>query len=256
MSSYEELYFYPGTHTHRNHFGIRDRAALARAEALVTADAMKDGLREPFSFTPEGFQAVHRQMFEGIYPWAGQFRSVDMYKIQSGGRPPVAFVPGDEIKHTALPLFCEQVQDDLTSPREFLAQHKEEFAYRAAVYLKDLNYIHPFPEGNGRVQRVFLDQLARQSGYELDQAALERETWLAASRESYTQEQFGEHRRMTALITGAIHSAQQRQDQTAPAGIQHKPDFETIKAKAKAAVRRQGQHQERDGPGHDPEQER
>ena len=34
-----------------------------------------------------------------------------------------------------------------------------------AYYLGDLNAIHPFREGNGRVQRIFVRELASRAGY-------------------------------------------------------------------------------------------
>jgi cell filamentation protein len=49
------------------------------------------------------------------------------------------------------------------------------FARRLAHYLSEINAIHPFGEGNGRVQRLFISQLAEQAGYTLDYSALGQE---------------------------------------------------------------------------------
>ncbi len=38
----------------------------------------------------------------------------------------------------------------------------DQFARRAAYYLGEINVLHPFREGNGRTQRVFFTDLARQ----------------------------------------------------------------------------------------------
>lgn len=43
----------------------------------------------------------------------------------------------------------------------------EQFAARAAFYLGELNALHPFREGNGRTQRVFLSMIAQAAGYQL-----------------------------------------------------------------------------------------
>ena len=37
----------------------------------------------------------------------------------------------------------------------------------------DINYIHPFREGNGRTQLQYLKQLAEQAGHRLDLARIE-----------------------------------------------------------------------------------
>lgn len=42
----------------------------------------------------------------------------------------------------------------------------------AYLFLSEINAIHPFREGNGRVQRLFISQLAEQSGYSLDYSSL------------------------------------------------------------------------------------
>lgn len=45
---------------------------------------------------------------------------------------------------------------------------KEDFVKRLAHFYDQLNYIHPFREGNGRAQRVFWNRVAKDAGYELD----------------------------------------------------------------------------------------
>jgi cell filamentation protein len=48
------------------------------------------------------------------------------------------------------------------------------FANRLAHYLSEINAIHPFREGNGRVQRLFISLLAEHAGYSLDFSALDQ----------------------------------------------------------------------------------
>ena len=45
---------------------------------------------------------------------------------------------------------------------------KDEFINRLAYFYDQLNYIHPFREGNGRAQRVFWTRLAKDANYEID----------------------------------------------------------------------------------------
>jgi cell filamentation protein len=44
---------------------------------------------------------------------------------------------------------------------------KDEFVKRLAYFYDQLNYIHPFREGNGRAQRVFWSRVALDAGYEI-----------------------------------------------------------------------------------------
>jgi cell filamentation protein len=50
--------------------------------------------------------------------------------------------------------------------------------------LAELNKLHPFREGNGRTQRLFLDALTRQAGYELHFDVVSRERMVQASIEA------------------------------------------------------------------------
>lgn len=44
----------------------------------------------------------------------------------------------------------------------------EDFAREIAVLYNDINFLHPFREGNGRTQRVYFTQLIRNCGYDID----------------------------------------------------------------------------------------
>ena len=44
----------------------------------------------------------------------------------------------------------------------------------AGRFLSDLNALHPFREGNGRVQRIFLQLLANNAGWQLDWTLVDR----------------------------------------------------------------------------------
>lgn len=50
-----------------------------------------------------------------------------------------------------------------------------DFIERMAFYIAEINALHPFREGNGRTQRIFANQLARQAGWELNFKAVSPE---------------------------------------------------------------------------------
>lgn len=60
----------------------------------------------------------------------------------------------------------------------------ETFCERAAYYLGEWNMVHPFREGNGRVQRTLLSQLAAQAGYLLNWQTTTAKEMIHASRMS------------------------------------------------------------------------
>lgn len=56
---------------------------------------------------------------------------------------------------------------------------QETFVARVAYDYCEINVLHPFRAGNGRVQRIFFEQLALHAGYLTHQEQLEREAWRA-----------------------------------------------------------------------------
>jgi len=71
---------------------------------------------------------------------------------------------------------------------------------RPAVHLADLNFLHPFPEGNGRLQRLFLKELGLRAGFQAQIKGMTAKEWVGASIESAQEPPMGPHRQMTELI--------------------------------------------------------
>lgn len=104
--------------------------------------------------------AVHKQLFNGVFDWAGEIRTVDIKKPYDGAD---FFLPVSRIEGAAAFVFNELRQENYL--RNLL---KDEFIKRLAYFYDQLNYIHPFREGNGRTQRVFWNRVARDAGYEIN----------------------------------------------------------------------------------------
>ena len=74
------------------------------------------------------------------------------------------------------------------------------FAEQAGAIMGDVNYVHPFREGNGRTQMFYLAQLAAQAGHTIDLRRLGPDKWIAASRAAHN----GDYGPMAREIGGAI----------------------------------------------------
>ncbi len=103
---------------------------------------------------------IHKQLFKGVYDWAGQIRSVDIKKNNADAE---FFLIVGKINTAADYVFAE-----LDKERNLQGLPKDEFINRLAYFYDQLNYIHPFREGNGRAQRVFWTRLAKDANYEID----------------------------------------------------------------------------------------
>jgi cell filamentation protein len=83
----------------------------------------------------------------------------------------------------------------------FLKGHiAADFAEQAAVILGDINYIHPFREGNGRTQLQYLKQLAEEAGHALDLTRIRGPEWIAASVASHA----ADYQPMATVLAGAL----------------------------------------------------
>ena len=61
----------------------------------------------------------------------------------------------------------------------------KEFSHKAAEIIGDVNYVHPFREGNGRVQLQYLKQLTQRAGHPIDLARFPPQAWIQASRAAH-----------------------------------------------------------------------
>jgi cell filamentation protein len=104
--------------------------------------------------------ALHKHLFGNVYDWAGQIRTVDIKKNSNNAEYFLIVSKIIEASH--------YVFNELTKEKYLKGLSNEEFIDRLAYFYDQLNYIHPFREGNGRVQRVFWTRVAHDAGYEIN----------------------------------------------------------------------------------------
>jgi cell filamentation protein len=161
----EDPYVDPRTGVLRNRLGIADPAELARAEARLAAGREATLFRDRpdlGGYDLAHLQAIHRHLFGQIYDWAGQLRTVNMSKGDT------LFALAEWIEPQGRQLF-----DDLAHRHHLRGPDRDAFVTTAGQFLSDLNALHPFREGNGRTQRVFLQLLANQAGWQLAWARID-----------------------------------------------------------------------------------
>lgn len=161
MSRYDgsDSYVYPGTEVLRNKADIRDQAALDAFEADVSAVRMLELINNPIQgvFDLKHLCAIHRYLFQDVYDWAGEIRTVDISRGAS------RFANFGLIEG-----YLDQQLRGLPAENFLRNTEPDRFVARLAHYMGEINAAHPFREGNGRVQRLFCAQLADQAGYFID----------------------------------------------------------------------------------------
>jgi filamentation induced by cAMP protein fic len=142
----------------RNFAGANTQEELRKAETDVAgmAELTLDDI--PRSNNLAELQAIHKALFGKIYDWAGEIRTVD---IKKGSEEFFLFV--FQILEGAKFVF-----DELAKENTLKNLSKEDFVKRLAYFYEQVNFIHPFREGNGRTQRVFWNRVAADAGYFID----------------------------------------------------------------------------------------
>jgi cell filamentation protein len=169
-------YLYAGTTVLKNLRGLTDARDLAAFEARTTHRRLAELIEAPLSgtFDAAHLKAIHRYIFQDVFEWAGQFRTVD---ISKGGHlfGRAAF----------LEAALQQTFEKLASETYLVGLGADKFADRAAYYLGELNAAHPFREGNGRTQREFIRELGLRAGHYIDWRRTTPEEMIEASRLSH-----------------------------------------------------------------------
>jgi cell filamentation protein len=89
--------------------------------------------------TTKGLQQIHKYLFDGLFDFAGQIRTVN---ISKGG-----FRFANALYLNEILVKIEQMPENI-------------FEQIVAKYV-EMNIAHPFMEGNGRTMRIWLDQILK-----------------------------------------------------------------------------------------------
>lgn len=197
-----EAEFQPGSRRQvlRNWLGITSKREMDRVEyeALVRVqETYLKKIDEKTRFTAAMIRRMHRDWLGKIYPWAGQYRAVELQK--GSFRWPPAFRVGENM---------ERFERDLLAchtpcPRGSV----EEVARRMAEVHAELLLIHPFREGNGRLARWLAELMCLQAGFPIPDYGFtgkggekRQKLYLAAVTRGYAQD----YDALTAFFAEAI----------------------------------------------------
>ena len=171
----DRIYCYPGSNTLINRLNERDNARFEHLERSLSAARIAELVLKPLpgELTPAYLCALHRHIFQDLFSWAGEFRSVDISKGYFFCRP--AYI-GTQLRRLLGDLAAEDCLRKLPGAR---------LPQRLAYYFGELNAIHPFRDGNGRTQREFFRELLRRRGLEICFANVPPALMLSASIASF-----------------------------------------------------------------------
>lgn len=160
----------------KNYLGIKDQGKLEAAERDITSYKESIFKDNPIKgkFDLKHLQDIHKYLFGDIYPFAGKIRDGYLQKGQQD------FTMGYRIIPQAEKLFTQLKNEQFLKKTD-----PEKIAGRLAYYMGEINAIHPFREGNGRTQRIFISQLAKEAGFELTFSKSNQEEMINASIQAH-----------------------------------------------------------------------
>ncbi|EDO6922039.1 cell filamentation protein Fic [Campylobacter coli] len=153
-----------------NKLGIKDEKLFDKESRKYTSQRIDELITSPIkgNFDYQHLKNIHKHIFQDVFQWAGKDRMEVGLHGNFGKYAPngtiTNFVPGKELDKYSKIIFDELAKNN------YLKNSKDlnHFAKNLAKFMGEINALHPFREGNGRTQRIFLNELAKNAGYKLD----------------------------------------------------------------------------------------
>lgn len=176
---HDDVYCYEDSDVLKNKLNIRDADKLFEVERHITdvkTEVIYQLADKKKVFGKAFFLTIHKVLFEDIYEWAGKIRTVDIAKGTLFCR---VFAIQEEL---------DRVFHELSNENYLLKYKDDELAIKMAYFLSEINAVHPFREGNGRTQRLFMEVIAYKAGYHLDFSDITDQEMIEASYESFNRD--------------------------------------------------------------------
>ena len=139
----------------------------------ASANIAKIIMEPSFAFSLIGLTSIHRRIFDGVFKFAGQLRTVELSKKEwvLGGEASISYQPSIDLR--------QAIEYDLTKEQEYDYADRpvSEVIQHLARFIADLWQIHPFREGNTRTTAVFLIKYLRSMGIPATNDMFKQHSW-------------------------------------------------------------------------------
>lgn len=165
-----------------------EESQMEEADRVAANIARVLGTRT-LALNANGFIALHRQLFEGVFKFAGKLRNYNITKNEWVLR-------GDTVSYLNYEDLRAALDYDISAERDF-NYHTLDIngvVSHIARFVSGLWQIHPFGEGNTRTTAVFTIQYLRSIGFEINNDLFARHSWYfrnALVRSNYKNARLG-----------------------------------------------------------------
>ena len=196
-------YLIPNTNILKNKLNILDMDTLEKAEADITYLKLLDidAWFENSHLDYETFLAVHRYIFEDLYEWAGQIRTIHIYKEEAvlGG---LSLQYGEVSKHQ---FQIEEIIAELNQTK-WNEIDLENTIRLFSDLIARLWLIHPFREGNTRTVMRYAGLFAKSKGFPLNTRLLrEQASYVRNALVLYCVEEAPEKKYFLKIMNDAVN---------------------------------------------------
>ena len=164
-----DSYLYDDVDVLRNLGNIRDPDELRRAEGDVTKHTMAMVYAHRFNkFNTETLREIHRIIFDNLFDWAGEFRTIPVIKHEE-------VLGGDTVRY-AHPNKIKKELDEASKEISKLkkSEPKQDLLFKIVRIAAKIWQTHPFREGNTRTVISFVVLLAAHLRIEFDYSLFEK----------------------------------------------------------------------------------
>lgn len=171
-------YYQPHPHGDvlKNKLDITDANTLTDLDfslsALRAVELMTGARFDDRPATDETLCAIHHDLFQDLYDWAGKHRIVNMSKGDTASFADT---------HTGEIFWFMSAVHHMSEIAPWRTIDRATFTKAMAAIFAYLNYAHPFREGNGRATRMLLRAIAARSPFRLQFARTSPDRWIEAS---------------------------------------------------------------------------
>jgi len=144
-----------------------------------------------FQFSPAEWLTIHRRLFEGVFPYAGQIRPYNITKKEW-------VLNGETVTYADFNSIKATLDYDFAIEKKFSYESLslEESVNHFAKFTSNIWQIHPFCEGNTRATAVFIIKYLKTFGFRVNNDAFRDNSWYfrnAIVRANYNDLQKGIH---------------------------------------------------------------
>ncbi len=138
----------------------------------VSANITKILSTRTLDFSSKGYIALHRRIFESVYPFAGEIRKYDIIKKEW-------ILEDDTVNYLNWEDLSRAIEYDIEQERNFSYAHLSDYEKIAHItrFVSGLWQIHAFKEGNTRTTAVFTILYLRSIGYKVENDMFAKHSW-------------------------------------------------------------------------------